>query len=92
MTQRKFGADNFQNAAIELKRGRVDLSKNDGSAESIAAWVNSQIHDEQERMGPETTLRLQQSTLYSAESDALREYLPRDERDELIGPSGGYED
>lgn len=62
-------------------------------AESIANWVNSQIPHVADGENSEAARRKQNSALLSAESDALREYLPRDERDdELIGPSGGYED
>ena len=72
--------------------GDLDRRVND-LADSIANWVNSQVSYEQEGACSEATRRLQHSALLMAESDALREYLPRDERDqELIGPSGGYED
>jgi hypothetical protein len=62
-------------------------------AVSIANWVNSQIPRVTEGESSEATPRKQHCALLMAESDAFREYLPRDERDEeLIGPSGGYED
>jgi hypothetical protein len=62
-------------------------------ADSIANWVNSQLP----RVNPAEPLeqrnRKEHTVLVLAESDALREYLPRDEKSEReIGPSGGYED
>jgi len=74
------------------RSGDLDRRVND-PAESIANWVNSQMPRVAEGEISEAMLRKQHSALLMAESDAFREYLPRDERDEdLIGPSGGYED
>jgi hypothetical protein len=65
-------------------------------ANSIANLVNRLERREtaqQPNEDLEDALRRQRSALMMAESDALREYLPRDEESEgKIGPSGGYED
>ena len=74
------------------RNGTLDRRVND-LAVSIANWVNSQMPHVTEGEISEATLRKQRSALLMSESDAFREYLPRDERDEeLIGSSGGYED
>ena len=79
------------------------VAKKDGSlnehvdslAEGIANWVNSQQPSEDSLKGlnpEERAVELNTARMF-AESDALREYLPRDEASEaLIGPTGGYED
>ena len=63
----------------------------DDLALGIAEWGNTQVPPAIEG---ETLMEKQsrESSLAMAESDALREYLPRDEREGRIGPSGGYED
>lgn len=78
-------------------------AKKDGSLDSqvkslsagIADWVNSQQPKDEDlkNLNPqERANKLRQAQMF-AESDALRELLPRDEATEkLIGPTGGYED
>src|SRR5690348_3092617 len=64
-------------------------------SESIANWINaSQPKEESLRSLTEEERQRELNTAFViAESEALREYLPRDEKEEeLIGPNGGYVD
>ena len=63
----------------------------DNLAAGIAEWVNTQVPPEMEGQSS-TNTRERETSLAIAESEALREYLPRDENEGRIGPSGGYED
>lgn len=67
----------------------------DGLCQAIANWVNSQVKD----VGPaapgeplQNALRRQNSARMMAESDALREYLPRDEASQAQIRDGAYVD
>lgn len=98
--------DYGQRVLTHLRRYRPKqyaAAKRDGSlreqvkslAESIADWINSQLPSEDNLKGlsQHEKLRKHIEALRFAESDALRELLPRDEEtDALIGHSGGYED
>ena len=63
--------------------------------QQIAEWVNSQEPSEAElkQLPAEERQQARKSAFVMAESEALRELLPRrDDEENLIGPSGGYED
>jgi hypothetical protein len=82
----------------EYARRKKDGSLNsyaNSLAEGIADWVNSQLPkaEDLKSLGPaEQAWRFQEARMF-AESDALREYFPRDETTEKeIGPNGGYVD
>jgi hypothetical protein len=65
----------------------------DDLAQSIADWVNSQLAPSVAHSSVHQDPTIRETARVFAEAEALREYLPRDEREEgLIGPSGGYED
>lgn len=82
---------------------QVAAAKKDGSlndqvqslSTGIADWVNSQLPSEESLQGlspQDRAKQMNQATMF-AESEALRELLPRDEESEKqIGPTGGYED
>lgn len=81
-------------ASRERAAGTLDETVQD-YAEQIANWVNSQLPSEEflKDMSPLDRQRELNSTKMFAESDAMREVLPRDEAsDGLIGPNGGYVD
>lgn len=82
----------------EFARAKQDGSLNNqvsSLANTIFDIVNSQMPKPEElaNLSPlERANRLSQARIF-AESEAMREVLPRDEETEsLIGPSGGYED
>jgi len=86
---RRFRPEEYKRAKRD---GDLDRRVN-GLAESIATWVNSQLPSVVPGESENERLRKEHFALLMAESDAYREYLPRDEREEeLIGPNGGYED
>jgi len=86
---KRFRPEEYRRATRD---GDLDRRVND-LAKAIATWVNSQLPSNMPGESESKRLRKEHAALLMAESDALREYLPPDEREEqLIGPSGGYED
>ena len=80
--------------AAQKKSGDLDRQVN-SLAEGIADIVNQLQPDpkELEGLSPVAKANRLASAKMFAESDAMREMLPRDEASEaLIGPTGGYED
>ena len=80
--------------AAAKKAGHLDEQVN-SLAEGIADIVNQLQPDPKELEGLSSVAKANRlaSAKMFAESDAMREMLPRDEASEaLIGPTGGYED